>query len=99
MFLSKAGGWKDSETASLGSDKKCTEPPGAWKRFGKCGLGEVGEPGKGEHGEARAWGRGGHGMGKGIQIGEVSGCKSLALHFIELLGSAGLGTPELGSHV
>jgi len=38
-------------------------------------------------------------MGTGIQMGEVSGCKSLALHFIELLGSAGLATPELESHV
>lgn len=92
-----AGGILQLHPWGLGNS--CAEPPGTWKRFESIDLGRQECQGKGEHGEARAWGRKGHGMGKGIQIGEVSGCKSLALHFTEILGSAGLATPELESHV
>lgn len=72
---------------------------GCGKKLESMDLGRWECRGKGEHGDARSRGRKSHGMGKGIQIGRVSGCKSLALQFIELLGSAGLASPELQSHI
>lgn len=72
----------------LGIGNRCTKPPGTWQRLGKYGLGEEGVLGK-------MGALGGQNMGNGIQIGEVSGWKSLALHVTELLGLTGLATPEL----
>lgn len=69
-------------------ENRCTKSPGTWQRFGKQGLREEGVLGK-------MGALGGQNMGHGIQTGEVTGCKSLALHVTELLGSAGLATPEL----
>lgn len=82
-----AGGILQLHPWGLGN--RCTEPPGTWKRFGEYGLGEVGVPGKrgarqGQSmGQERSW----HGEGNPNR------------RITELLGSAGLATPELESHV